>query len=178
MSTRKFICEKSGTIQKKEPIKNPAVVASDQIQAIPDRQLGNQVGAASKIETTSCPFGGDKKITTFGCLVWRAPYMSATFLFRPLPLIDTTSTVSTIASSENVLWILAFLFLVYKVAIKRKFVFFEELVAPLIFCVLYIVGAGSYEGNMGTAFRHKSLILWILLLAIFAVTYRDEESRT
>jgi len=47
--------------------------------------------------------------------------------------------------------------------------FFGPLTPSLIFFTLYCVGAGSYEGNMGTAFRHKSLILWVVLLLVGSV---------
>jgi hypothetical protein len=37
---------------------------------------------------------------------------------------------------------------------------------------LYVLGASAYQGNMGTGFRHKSLILWAVLLLIFALGWR------
>jgi len=52
---------------------------------------------------------------------------------------------------------------------KRRVVFFGPLAPSLIFLALYGIGAGSYEGNMGTAFRHKSLILWVFLLLVASV---------
>jgi hypothetical protein len=43
--------------------------------------------------------------------------------------------------------------------------------------MLYCVGAGSYEGNMGTAFRHKSLILWVILLLLASVIFAEKRPK-
>jgi hypothetical protein len=43
--------------------------------------------------------------------------------------------------------------------------------------MLYCVGAGSYEGNMGTAFRHKSLILWVILLLLASVMATEKRPK-
>jgi hypothetical protein len=43
--------------------------------------------------------------------------------------------------------------------------------------MLYCVGAGSYEGNMGTAFRHKSLILWVILLLLASVIAAEKRPK-
>ncbi len=95
--------------------------------------------------------------------------MAATFLFRPLIAIDVTSTSSLFAAIENIAWLGAFIFIVVMLIRKRRLAFFGPLAPSLIFFTLYCVGAGSYEGNMGTAFRHKSLILWVVLLLVGSV---------
>lgn len=95
--------------------------------------------------------------------------MAATFLFRPLIGLDVTSTSSLFAALENILWLGAFIFIIGILIKKRKVAFFGALVPSLIFLTLYGIGAGSYEGNMGTAFRHKSLILWVFLLLVASV---------
>ena len=92
--------------------------------------------------------------------------MAATFLFRPLIGIDTTSTSSLIAAIENIAWFGALVFIIIMLIKKRQLAFAGPLTPSIIFLILYCVGAGSYEGNMGTAFRHKSLILWVMLLLI------------
>jgi hypothetical protein len=136
----------------------------------------NKLDAASAITTQSCPRGGltytnrpPSSFDTYFCIAWRAPYMAATFLFRPLIVIDTTSTSSLFAAIENIAWLGAFFFIVVMLIKKRRLAFLGPLTPSLIFFVLYCVGAGSYEGNMGTAFRHKSLILWVILLLLASV---------
>ena len=44
--------------------------------------------------------------------------------------------------------------------------------------VFYIVAAGAYEGNMGTAFRHKSLILWVVILLLASTIVATKERKT
>ena len=165
-----YNCVKSGTITKRELSSNLAEVAIKQVEVIPGKQIVNQVGAASMIERLTCPWEETSEFGKYGCLAFRAPYMTLTFLFRPLPFIDTTSRSSVIAAGENILWMFSFIFILFRIYKSRQINFFRELSPSLIFFSLYVVGAGSYEGNMGTAFRHKSLILWIVLLLLFATS--------
>jgi len=104
--------------------------------------------------------------------------MVATFLFRPLIGIDTTSTSSLIAAVENIAWLGAFIFIIIMIIKKRRLAFIGPLAPSLIFFMLYCVGAGSYEGNMGTAFRHKSLILWVILLLVASVTVAEKRPKS
>ena len=75
-------------------------------------------------------------------------------------------------------WMAAFVFIVLMLIKKRYLAFLGPLAPSLIFFILYCVGAGSYEGNMGTAFRHKSLILWIFLLLIATVIAADKRPKS
>jgi hypothetical protein len=148
------------------------------------KQQVNQLDAASAITTPSCPRGGlaytnrpPSSFDTYFCIAWRAPYMAATFLFRPLIFIDTTSTSSLLAAIENIAWLGAFVFIVVMIIKKRRLAFVGPLAPSLIFFMLYCVGAGSYEGNMGTAFRHKSLILWVILLLLASVIAAEKRPK-
>ena len=145
----------------------------------------NQMDAASVIATQSCPLedlgkdGRDRfmeyfsnppsSLGTYFCIAWRAPYMTATFLFRPLIGLDTTSTSSLFGALENILWLGTFIFILGMLIKRRRVAYFGPLAPSLIFLTLYCIGAGSYEGNMGTAFRHKSIILWAVLLLVASV---------
>ena len=144
----------------------------------------NQLAAQSAITTQSCPRDGlaytnrpSSRLDTYFCIAWRAPYMAATFLFRPLIFIDTTSTSSLFAAIENIAWLGAFIFIVVMLIKKRRLAFIGPLAPSLIFFMLYCVGAGSYEGNMGTAFRHKSLILWVILLLLASVMAAEKRPK-
>jgi hypothetical protein len=172
---KKYDCVKSGTITKRERPSNLAELAIDQVEVLPGKQIVNQIGAASMIERLTCPWDESSEIGKYGCLAFRAPYMTLTFLFRPLPLIDTTSLPSVFAAVENALWIAMFTLVLYRIFKVKKIAFPAEIAPAMIFFSLYVVGAGSYEGNMGTAFRHKSLILWIVLLLIFALFWHSED---
>jgi len=169
-----YNCIKTGSETKRAGLSNLAEVAIDQVEALPGRQIINQSGAASMIQRLTCPLDESSEIGKYACLAFRAPYMTLTFLFRPLPFIDTTSASSVFAATENTLWILMFLLIIHRILKVRRVPFLGELAPSIIFFSLYVVGAGSYEGNMGTAFRHKSLILWVVLLLTFAVFWRDQ----
>ena len=174
-----YKCKKTGTKRNLSGLQNPGEIIVNETIAIPDRHKGNQVAAASAIQTLSCPVTEESKTDKYFCLAWRSPYMAATFLFRPLIGIDTTSTSSLIAAMENIAWLGAFIFIIVMFIKKRRLAFIGPLAPSLIFFVLYCVGAGSYEGNMGTAFRHKSLILWAILLLVASVISAEKrpESR-
>jgi len=170
----KYVCLKTAEKKSIVGLQNPAEVVLEETQAIPLHHELNQFSAASMIQTLSCPNSGETDFDKNFCMLWRAPYMSATFLFRPLIGLDVTSTSSLFAASENILWISAFIFIIAMLVRKRRLAFFGQLAPSLIFLVLYCAGAGSYEGNMGTAFRHKSLILCAVLLLIASVIEAKE----
>jgi len=171
---KEYKCIKTGTRRDLSNLQNPGEIIVNETIAIPDRHKGNQVAAASAIQTLSCPVTEESETDKYFCLAWRAPYMAATFLFRPLIGIDTTSTSSLMAAIENIAWLGTFIFIVILLIRKRRLAFIGPLAPSLIFFMLYCVGAGSYEGNMGTAFRHKSLILWVILLLIASVTAAEK----
>ena len=179
-----YICKKTREKKSIIGLQNPAEVVLEQTQAIPGHHELNQVDAASMIQTLGCPNSGETKFDKNFCMLWRAPYMAATFLFRPLIGVDVTSTSSLIAALENIAWLGAFIFIITMLIKKRRLALLGPITPSLIFFGLYSVGAGSYEGNMGTAFRHKSLILWVVLLLVASAilakktpTHRNEPSQ-
>ena len=155
------------------------------VDGVPSKHAGNQVDAASVIETPSCPFAQSSVVSSpptragvYGCIVWRAPYMTSTFLLRPFIVGDVTSTSSAIAAIENLMWLLAFGLIAYFIVKRRGIPRFNQLAPSMIFFALYVVGAGAYEGNMGTAFRHKSLILWVVLALLLSLLWRNSQAST
>ena len=163
-------------------IEDPAVVIT-MVDGIPSRHTGNQVAAASIIETPNCPLSQNSviasdpsRVDTYACIVWRAPYMTSTFLLRPFIVGDVTSTSSAIAAFENLMWLLAFVLILYFIIKRRGIPRFNQLAPSMIFFGLYVVGAGAYEGNMGTAFRHKSLILWVVLALLLSLLWRNSQN--
>jgi hypothetical protein len=163
-----FKCTKVGSKRKVVGLENPASIAVKSIELIRYKQLINQEDAQSSIQTLYCPLEAERLLNKIACLAWRAPYASVTFLFRPLPLVDTTGFTSYFAAAENTLWIFGVFFLLHGLLTKRDLNRSSRLMPVTIFLILYVVGAGSYQGNMGTAFRHKSLILWVVLLLIYS----------
>ena len=155
------------------------------VDGVPSKQAGNQVDAASVIETPNCPLAQTSVVSSppsrmgvYACIIWRAPYMTSTFLLRPFIVGDVTSTSSAIAAIENLIWLLAFGLIVYFIIKRRGIPRFNQLAPSMIFFALYVVGAGAYEGNMGTAFRHKSLILWVVLALLLSLLWRNSQNPT
>jgi hypothetical protein len=152
-------------------------------EIISTKHTVNQYDAASVIETQDCPlekpsFGSPfgEKLDTYLCIAWRAPYMTATFLFRPIIGIDVTSTASLFAALENIFWALFFVALLLMAIKRRTSLRLGPNLPALMFFTLYVLSASAYQGNMGTGFRHKSLILWIVLLMMLAVVWRKAEN--
>ncbi len=165
-------------------IEDPGVVIS-LVDGVPSRHTGNQAAAASIIETPNCPFSSNSvissapsRVDTYACIIWRAPYMTSTFLLRPLIIGDVTSTSSAFAAIENLIWLIAFGLIGYFIVKRRGIPRFKKLAPSMIFFSLYVVGAGAYEGNMGTAFRHKSLILWVVLALLLSLLWRNSQNPT
>ena len=175
---KEYKCTKTGTRRDLSALQNPGQIIVAETIAIPDRHKGNQFAAASAIQTFPCPVTEKKESDKYFCLAWRSPYMATTFLFRPLIFIDTTSISSFIAAIENIAWLGAFIFIVMMLIKKRRLAFIGPVAPSLIFFILYCVGAGSYEGNMGTAFRHKSLILWVILLLLASVVAAEKRPKS
>ena len=155
------------------------------VDGVPSKQAGNQVDAASVIETPSCPLAQSSVVSSppsrvgvYACIIWRAPYMTSTFLLRPFIVGDVTSTSSAFAAIENLIWFLAFGLIAYFIVKRRGIPRFNQLAPSMIFFALYVVGAGAYEGNMGTAFRHKSLILWVVLALLLSLLWRNSQNPT
>lgn len=165
-------------------VEDPGVVIT-MVDGIPTRHTGNQVDAASVIETPNCPLSQNSVIAsapsradTYACILWRAPYMTSTFLLRPFIVGDVTSTSSAFAAIENLIWLIAFGIIAYFIVKRRGIPRFNQLAPSMIFFALYVVGAGAYEGNMGTAFRHKSLILWVVLALLLSLLWRNSQHPT
>ena len=137
----------------------------------------NQVGAESVISTISCPIPGVSSVADLLCLVWRTPYSASTFMFRPIIGVDVTSRSSLIAAVENIFWLGVLLFVFIAFMSNRRLAFAHTIIPSRLFMSIYIVTAGAYEGNMGTAFRHKSLILWVVILLLASTIVATQQRK-
>ena len=146
--------------------KNPVAIAIGQIDSLPNRQLVNKGGAKSAIKTQACPVEINARVDNYLCIAVGAPFTTYTFLFRPMLGEDVTNLGTLAASIENLFWLGSAFYVLVVFIRNRRLAFFEYLVPSLLFMILYSVAAGAYEGNMGTAFRHKASILWTVLLLI------------
>ena len=173
-----FTCSSRVSKQTKTELSNPGESLIYQAETITMRHKHNQVGAASAIRTIHCPFNKDLDLQSYLCIAWRAPFTTYTFLFRPMLGADVTSTSSIFAATENIFWLSSVLFVVIMFMRNRRLAFFSALAPSLVFMSIYSVAAGAYEGNMGTAFRHKSLILWVVILLLASTIVATKERKT
>ena len=173
----KYLCFKEPKEILIVGLKNPVVALIDEAAEIPERQEGNTRGAESAFKTLSCPITGESRLDKYFCIAYKAPYTTYTFLFRPLLGADVTSNPSLFAAVENVFWLGALLFVAVMFIRNRRLAFFGAIVPSLLFFSIYSVAAGAYEGNMGTAFRHKSLILWVVLLLLASTIVATQQRK-
>jgi hypothetical protein len=173
----KYLCETKTEKKTVIELKNPGNVVIDQADAIPYKHEVNKLGAASAIKTQVCPFNGNSRLDVYLCIVYRAPYTTYTFLFRPMFGADVTTAASLFAAIENSFWITAFIFIVVMLIRNRRLAFFGALAPSLLFMVSYCVAAGAYEGNMGTAFRHKSMIFWVFVVLLISTIVATKERK-
>ena len=173
----KYVCVYEIVKKTVRGLKNPGKAIVDQTDAISYKHEVNKIDAASAIKTLECPNSGDSRFDNYFCLAYRAPYMTLTFLFRPIPGPDITSTASLFAAGENLLWLAMLLYIIIMFAKNRKLAFLGVQLPSLLFASLYCVAAGSYEGNMGTAFRHKSLILWVVILLLASTIVATQQRK-
>lgn len=147
------------------------------VKTLDERKRLNQEGARSAITTEKCSVSSVSEIDKLICSTSILPESTAAFLFRPMPGKDVKSTSSLFAAIENIFWLGAFLFVVVMFIRNRRLAFFGALTPSLLFFSLYSVAAGAYEGNMGTAFRHKSLILWVVILLIASTIVATQQRK-
>ena len=127
----------------------------------------NRLGAASGMPASKCD-NSIKIISLALCLAQELPYRVSSLMFRPLFPFDQGSTIYNLASLENYIWIILFLYslfvLIYRL-FKRQFTNYSLFIP--IYSFGFIASTAIYEGNLGTAFRHKSSILWCLIFICY-----------
>ncbi len=144
-----------------------------------ERRNQNRIGASSALAPSSCSQSATS-VSTLLCNIREIPYRLSAFLFRPFLPLDNGSTFLTAAGIENLIWLLLF-FVAFALLFRLDFL--SESIPAIIsisfFIVLFSTAAALYEGNMGTAFRHKSTILspLILLLLLSLVSQKREFRR-
>ena len=142
-------------------------------------QKNNKLTAASAIPEPFCPIEEEStKNRKYICLLWTVPSTTFTFIFRPLAPSDMTSITSLLAIVENLFLLIIFIYIFIRIFLIRRLNYFQKLSPLLIFMTTYCVSAGVYEGNMGTGFRHKSLIFWIVFLVLSSAIFTNKKNRT
>jgi hypothetical protein len=169
---KNYICN------KKEPNLNPIVNAlkATQTQLKSIKRLSgaerneNSLGANSALPISKC-----EQVLDFVPLVYcnltDLPYRIFAFLFRPLLLFDQGSSTLSLATLENLIWIVLVPVGVW-FGIRKEPATFSRIIKYLLmfYFIMFSAAASLHEGNLGTAFRHKSSILWVILFILMIDT--------
>lgn len=84
------------------------------------------------------------------------------FLLRPYPTESDSSEDFAVARAEWFLWTPLFGFAPFAMfAVRRRW---RTFVYPAVYLVGMVIGAALFQGNLGTAFRHRSQVLWVLIV--------------
>lgn len=136
-------------------------------------------GAKSEITPIHIPVITDNCVTTNSkengiirnlCKISNIPWTLFSILIRPVPFIEKGSNFAFYASIENLIWyFLYFIFLKnFRKRIKLKFTNLRSSYAFILLMTgIFLLSSSIFEGNVGTAFRHKIILLPILLISNF-----------
>ena len=156
--------------------RSPVESAKQQIlttQILEDKRNVNRLDAVSALPESACNISIWKIPRELICSLTELPYRLPTFLFRPLPLIDSGSSFLNLAGVENLLWLGLILYAAFAAFKKNLSKVAKFLVIFLYsYIITFSTAASLYEGNLGTAFRHKSSILWALVLGLL-ILHKD-----
>ena len=144
-------------------IVNPIAVT----KMLDEKRNANRVDADSALPPSRCNQDYSSIAMITYCNARELPYRLGTFLLRPFPLIDSGSNSLQLASVENPIWYFLLLTSIYLLITRQQNRRYRYIILWLYSYSLIIAAAASlYEGNLGTAFRHKSSILWPLILGL------------
>jgi len=165
---KEFRCKTSKTYQVEK--RNPIKTLGEKFlttQILEYKRNVNAIGAQSALPTSTCQNLSRDILILIECNLKELPYRLFAFLFRPLVFFDQGSTTLTFASLENLGWTILVPLSVWVSLRKRENTVDRFIKLSLsAYVVLFASAAALYEGNLGTAFRHKSTILWPLVFIL------------
>jgi len=131
------------------------------------KQDGNRVGANTALADYSCEKYIGEILKVSLCQIGQLSSDFFSVVFRPLLILDSGTLNQALAGVENLLWAC---FVLAGILATRSLVKQQEFRLVAIPISLYTLGffclSSLYQGNLGTAFRHKSSVLWCLILLI------------
>ena len=173
----KYICKNVEVKIKVTTIANSAKSRTvDSIGNLEDRRNLNTIGAASALPHTNCRVSSVQFVERIICNFSEIPMRVTSFLFRPFIVLDQGSSGMLVASYENLCWLLLILFFILRLWKNRLGLLRNEILSSSAsFIFFFTLGSALYEGNLGTAFRHKAILLPFLLICI-ASTQKTEDT--
>ena len=163
-----FRCKYFKTYQVIE--RNPTKTLKNEIlttQILEYERNVNAIDAQSALPVNECQGPSRDIFRLIECNLNELPYRLFAFLFRPLIFFDQGSTTLTFAALENLGWMILIPISVWVSLRKRENTLDRGVNLSLIsYVTVFASTAALYEGNLGTAFRHKSTILWPLVFIL------------
>lgn len=143
-------------------------------EALADREPMFIDSDGTRVEVICSPNGVLLVLEPGGSLLARGMRGLGTNLFEPLPWSPASSRMSRLASLENPLWYVLYVGAAVGVveALRRRIL---ATAFPAMVAITTIGSSSLAQGNVGTAFRHRSEVLWVL--AVFAALALDRRSR-
>jgi hypothetical protein len=167
---KEFRCKTSKTYQVIE--RNPTETLANQIlttRILEYKRNVNALEAKSALPTSTCQNSTRDISLIIKCNLDELPYRLFSFLFRPLIFLDQGSTTLTLSALENLGWIILVPLSIWASLRKQEKTLEKSINVTLAsFVLVFASAAALYEGNLGTAFRHKSTILWPLIFILMA----------
>ena len=153
-----------------------SVVSNDVLDELVTLSSGEEAGAMriAKRKTKSVIIEGKRFNIIDGNLIVDNSMMAsirsvpnglAAFFIRPLPweVTGENSLAFRLASVENILWLVGYGFALFGIR-----PLWRQHPAMLVFGASYLLliglGASVTQGNLGTAFRHRIQVLWVVVL--------------
>ena len=163
-----YLCKLEKKFVKDSPLPHLNLLPGTlNVATLEEKRNVNRVGASSALAPSECSANNNQIVPKLICTFSEIPYRLSAFLVRPFLLIDSGSSFLLFAGLENVIWLLLIsiaLWISSQSIIRRTFSYLTTFIAAYL--ILFSVTASLYEGNMGTAFRHKSTILGFLFLLV------------
>ena len=175
-----FTCTKE--VEYTEEISNPIMSTKIQlstVKALEEKRRIQAVNAQSALPISNCKTYSNQIQTLLFCNLKDLPYRLSSFLLRPFPLIESGSAFFKIAGLENIVWLLLYL-LVFYLFLTTQATQVEKFIkiSLMFYFVSFSTLASLYEGNLGTAFRHKSSMLWPLIMILAILLLKERTLRT
>ena len=167
---KEFRCKTSKTYQVIE--RSPTETLRNEIltaQILEYKRNVNALYAKSALPTSTCQNSTRDISSLIKCNLDELPYRLFAFLFRPIIFLDQGSTTLTFAALENLGWMILVPLSIW-VSLRKQEKTLDKLINVSLasYVLVFASAAALYEGNLGTAFRHKSTILWPLIFILMA----------
>ena len=165
---REYLCKFKQNVQEIKPSaleQLGSMVMS--VRSFETRRNVNALDSKSNLPISNCQSSSTEILILIKCNLLELPDRLFAFLFRPLILFDQGTPTLTFAALENLGWVIL-ISLSILVSLRRRENNVDRLtnLGLISYVLLFASSAALYEGNLGTAFRHKSTILWPIIFIL------------